>query len=93
MSLTQSLDDMADAVEACHRSFARSPATADSASVAISLFMHAFVVLVSQDTNVARHLVERDAFMPLLFTLLRSGAPYCCPAGQALRRFATLLHP
>ena len=73
MSSTRSLDYIADAFEACQRSYARTPAVSGPASAAISLIMHVFVVLVSLDTNVARHLVEREGFMPLLFVLLRTG--------------------
>ena len=95
MSQAQSLDHIADGFEACQRSYARTPSAAGTAVAAISLIMHVFVVLVSMDTNVARHLVEREGFMPLLFTMLRTGAASylpcaCCSACLGCNEFMVI---
>lgn len=82
---------MADAFDMCQQRYTQDPSSSSAAANTISLLMHVFVALVSGDTNVARHLVEREQCMPRLFSLLRTGAP-SRPCTAGLSRPLCCLH-
>lgn len=44
-----------------------------AAGSAVKQVMYVLVTLVTVESNVARHLVELEAFMPLLFSMLDTG--------------------
>lgn len=44
-----------------------------AAASAVKQVMYVLVTLVTVESNVARHLVELEAFMPLLFSMLDTG--------------------
>jgi hypothetical protein len=70
VAVGESLDVIVDAIVACHRCSGAEEYRADAID-AMDTLMHVLVTLVTTESNVARHLVERDGFMPLLFTLLK----------------------
>lgn len=79
LATSQSLDAIVDTIVAT-RGRSRDTATLDAgecsdADEATDTLLHVLVALVTAEGNVARHLVERDGFMPLLFALLATGAP------------------
>ena len=83
LAASQSVDAVMDVVIEM-RARGRNTATTDAgecsdANEATDTLLHVLVALVTAESNVARHLVERDGFMPLLFALLATGAPLCLP--------------
>jgi hypothetical protein len=73
LSRSESLDAIVATFYACQESYASRVPLSERAAEGVSTLMHVLVTLVTVDSNVARHLVEKDNFMPLLFTLLQAG--------------------
>jgi hypothetical protein len=69
VAVGENLDLIVDAIVACHHH------TSARGVDAMDALTQVLVTLVTTEGNVARHLVERDGFMPLLFKLLKSRVP------------------